>query len=552
MTWFDSPRGRAKVHGLPRQSWAYPAAAGIFALMFSMPSLGQASSPAVSCESLAKQTLPNTAITTAQMVAPGDLKMPSRSIGGPPPGGTGGPAGQQAAPFGRRPRTDLTKLPAICRVQAAVRPSRENEATLEVWLPATGWNGSLMTMTHPSSASGSVPADVVEGVRRGYAALLNTGPALDAWDIAAKSPDLLLDFGYRTGHAMLVAARAITNAFYGSPVNHAYFLGCSEGGREGFNAAHHYPEDYDGIIVGGSGIQFSIINAAQMYPAWFMSKDRARFIPEPKWTMIHNAVLDACDMIDGIKDRVIADPRQCPFNPDTLLCKGAEADNCLTAPQVEALKATYKGPVNPRTGEVIFPGPVLGGELPVFEFANPDVPMRPAALLYKALVFGDPDWDFRTLDFDKDVQLAIQKVAPAIETAPADLRAYFDRGGRLLYWDGWNDFNNPYYWMDYHAGLQKLLGAEKVAKSFQMYFVPGMQHCSGGEGCDSFDKLGAITEWVTTGRPPARILSSHIENGIVTNTRPICPYPQVAKYKGLGDPNNDANYVCTDTRPGYK
>jgi feruloyl esterase len=536
----------------------------LLALLPGAIALSQSAVPSVPCQSLAKLVLPETTITMAQMVAAGELKMTPQNVSGPPRGGpggagdTGGRGGQQAAPGGPggrggRPSADLTKLPTICRIQATVRPSSENEARLEVWLPASGWTGSLMTMTHPSSASGRVNSDVVDGVRNGYAALLNMGSAFDAWDIAAQSPDLLLDFGYRTGHAMLVAAKAISKEFYGTAVKHAYFLGCSEGGREAFNAAHHYPEDYDGIIVGGSGVEFSIINAAQLYPAWFMSKDRARFIPQPKWVMIHNAVLDACDEIDGVKDRVIADPRQCPFNPDTLLCKGAEADNCLTAPQVEALKATYKGPVNPRTGEVIFPGPALGGELPVFEFANPDVPMRPAHLLYRALVFGDnPNWDFKTLDYDKDVQLAKQKVGPAIETAPADLKAYIDRGGKLLYWDGWNDFNNPYYWMDYYAELQKRFGAEKVSKSFQMYFSPGMQHCSGGEGCDTFDKLGPITEWVTTGKPPARILASHQESGKVTFTRPLCPYPQVAKYKGSGDTNDAANFVCTNTKPGYK
>ena len=313
-----------------------------------------------------------------------------------------------------------------------------------------------------------------------------------------------------------------------------------------------YPEDYDGIIVGGAGVQFSMINAAQLYPAWFMSKDRARFIPEPKWVMVHNAVLDACDELDGVKDRVIQDPRRCPFNPDSLLCKGAEADNCLTAPQIEALKAIYKGPVNPRTGEVIFPGPVLGGELPVFEFANPDVPMRPAEKLYKHLVMRDPNWDFTTMDYDKDVQSAIERVAPALETAPADLEAFIDRGGKLVYWDGYNDFNNPYYWMDYYAELQTSFGADKVADSVRMFFLPGVQHCAGGEGCDTFDKLGTIAEWVNTGKPPERIITSRRESGNVTRTCLVCRYPQVARYKGSGDTNDAANFVCEDAKPGYK
>jgi feruloyl esterase len=173
----------------------------------------QSAVPSVPCESLAKLALSSAAITSAQPVAGGELKLQPQNAGGPLPGGLGAPggaAGQQTAPAVQRPRTDFSKLPAICRVQATVRPSSQNEVKLEVWLPASDWNGSLMTMTHPSSASGNVSVDVIEGVRRGYAALLNMGPAFDAWDIAAKSPDLLLDFGHRTGHAMLVAAKAIS------------------------------------------------------------------------------------------------------------------------------------------------------------------------------------------------------------------------------------------------------------------------------------------------------------------------------------------------------
>jgi feruloyl esterase len=464
------------------------------------------------------------------------------------------PSAVQSAAGPHWPKSDLSKLPALCQVQATVRLSGQNEANLELWLPPAGWNRSLISATHPSSSTGFVNNEIVDGVQQGYAALLNMSPSFDAWDIAAKSPDLLLGFGYREGHAMLVAAKAIAATYYGAPVKHAYFIGCSEGGREGFNAAHHYPEDYDGLIVGGSGNQFALINAAQLYPAWFISRDPARFIPRQKWVMIHNAVLDACDELDGVKDRVIEDPRLCNFKPESLLCKGAEADSCLNAPQVETLKATYKGAVNPRTGEVLFPGPALGGELPLFEFASPDAPMKPALLLYKSLVFGDnPNWDFKTLDYDKDIQRAIEKVGPALHTAPADLKDFFNSGGKLIIWDGWNDYNSPYYWMDYYAEMERLFGAARVASHVTMYFSPGMQHCVGGEGCDRFNKLGAISEWVTTGKAPARILASHLDDGKApAHTRPLCPYPQVDKYKGSGDINDAANFICTDAKRGYK
>ncbi len=529
-----------------------------FWILLALPALaplhgeGQASLSTPNCENLARLAVTNGSIVAAQTVAAGELKLaPAAAL---PPSAQTALGPQDAGGPGRRPpQTDLSKLPAICRVQGSVKPSTGNDARFEVWLPLTGWNGSSVTVTHPTSAGGMVNSEVVQGVRNGYAALLNMSPSFDDWASAAKTPDQLLDQGYRDGHAMIIAAKTILQAFYGSPVHHAYYEGCSEGGREGFSAAQHYPEDYDGIIVGGAGNQFALINAAQLFPAWTMGQHPGSFIPQRKWSMIHAAVLDACDGIDGVKDRLIEDPRQCNFKPESLLCKGEQNDTCLTAPQAEALKAIYKGLVNPRTGHVLFPGPALGGELPVFEFANPDAPMQPAYLLYKALVFGGKtNWDYRTLDFDKDLQLAYEKVGPALHTAPADLKDFIHRGGKIIIWDGWNDYNNPYYWMDYYAELQKRFGAGKLAEHVAMYFLPGVQHCGGGEGCDSFSKLDAISAWVTSGKPPAWIHSSRIEHGNIMKTHPVCRYPQVAKYKGSGDAGNEANWICADASSGYR
>jgi len=176
------------------------------------------------------------------------------------------------------------------------------------------------------------------------------------------------------------------------------------------------------------------------------------------------------------------------------LCKGAETENCLTAPQIEGAEGDLQRSCQPAVGEVIFPGPALGGELPVFEFANPDVPMRPANLLYAALVFGDPNWDFKTLDYDKGVQLAKDKVASAIETARPTSR-HSSTVGEAVVLGRMERLQQSLLLDGLPAELQKLFGAEKVAKSFQMYFLPGVNHCGGGEGCDNFSKLGAITEW---------------------------------------------------------
>ena len=520
---------------------------------------GQSLKPAVSCESLAKASLPGVTIVSAQTVAAGDMKMaPGAAL--PPsaqaalgPAGQARPAGQAApgaAPAGRPPRVDLSKLPSICRVEGTVLPSADDVAKFEVWLPSAGWNGSTLTITHPTSAGGNVNTEVIDALNKGFGALLNMSPSFDDWATAGKSADQLLDQGYRTGHAMLVAAKAIANALYGTPVKHALYEGCSEGGREGFNAAHHYPADYDGIIVGGSGNQFARINAAQLYPAWFAAQDRARFISKDEWSMIHKAVVDACDEIDGVKDRIINDPRTCHWDPNSLLCKGEKTDSCLTAPQIEELKAAHQGPVDPVTHESIFPGPVMGGELQLPEFSIPDVPMHPAYQLYASLVENDPKWDFKTMDLHKDFVLAMQKVGPALHTAPADLKDFVDHGGKMIIWDGWNDYNSPKYWIQYLADMQKDFGAAKVDKKVAVYFLPGVQHCGGGEGADSFSKLDAIASWVETGKAPESIPSSKIVAGKTTMTRPVCRYPQVSKYKGTGDPNATENWTCVAGKPG--
>lgn len=509
---------------------------GFTVLGLALTGFAQSAASGGACENLAKQTLPDTTATMAQSYGAGEFK-------------TAAPAGGPQSAL----RGDTSQLPAICRVQATVRTSSETEVKLELWLPSSGWNGSLMALTFPGFRGSSPERDIVDGVTRGYAALMSTGEGLGSAPTTCKSPEKQIDWGYRGLHVITVAAKAFAAAFYGSPVKHAYFLGCSEGGREGFNAAHHYPADFDGIIVGGSGNQFARINAAQLYPAWLISKNTARFIPEPKYTMVHNAAVKVCDSLDGVVDGVIGEPRNCPFDPNTLLCKGVEADDCLTAPQIELLKMIYAGAINPRTKELIFPGPAVGSEPRVFEFANDKKPMGGALNLYQYAVFNnDPNWDWKMLDFDKDVALATQKVGPYLHTTPADLKAFLDSGNKLIIWDGWNDYNSPYYWMNYYAELQKLFGAAKVSKSVKMYFSPGMNHCAGGEGCDTFDKVGAIASWVETGKAPERILASHLDKGKVAFSRPLCVYPQVAKYKGTGDNTDAANFVCADYKPAGK
>jgi feruloyl esterase len=521
MKLWDSAHCGVTTLGLLKQSFKCLVVAGLFTVS-ALHVFSQAGAPAVSCDSLAKAALPDTRITLAQSYAEGEY----------------------VTPPDMQTHTPAAKLPAICRVLATITTSSDSEVKAEVWLPQSGWNGNMVGATYPGRPVVQ-HNELIDGVRSGYAAVMIDGLALDRWAAAAGHPEQLIDDGYRGMHLITVTGKALIKAFYGRPAKYSVFLGCSEGGREGLNEAHHYPEDYDGISIGGAGHIFANINAAQLYPAWLVSKNPARFLSEKKWNMVHEAVVKACDGLDGVIDGVIEDPRECHFDVKQLQCKGEEADDCLTAPQVEFLQLIYKGTINPRTKEVIFEGPAFGSELKIIEFANDKKPMYPALELYKSLVFGDdPNWDLAKMDMDKDVALATQKIGPYLHTEPKDLKAFFARGGKLIVWDGWNDYNSPNHWINFGNEVGKLYGPKTSDASLRLYFSAGMDHCFGGAGCDTFDKLGAIAGWVETGKAPESMKAAHYQDGKVEHTRLMCAYPLVDKYKGTGDTKDAANWTC--------
>ena len=278
-------------------------------------------------------------------------------------------------------------------------------------------------------------------------------------------------------------------------------------------------------------------------PPWQPSRIPASYIPKEKYALIHKAVLDACDALDGVKDGVLEDPRRCHFDPGILLCKDADTAVCLTAPQVEAARKIYAGPKNPHTGQQVFPGLAIGSELTWAALAGGPDPFAIADSHFKYLVFKNPNWDFRTLNFDTDVALADKLDNNTINATDPNLKEFVSHGGKLLIYHGWNDqLIAPENSINYY---QSVLSAKTGTQdSVRLFMAPGMTHCSGGDGPSQFDSIGALEQWVEGAKPPDKIVASHAIDGKVDRTRPLCPYPRTAKYRGTGSTDEASSFIC--------
>jgi feruloyl esterase len=504
------------------------AASGLWVLLLSGTAFGEGTAPAVSCESLAKLALPDTTITLAQPVAAGEFKLPE---------------GAQRPPGGVLPST-----PAFCRVAATLKPSSDSSIRMEAWLPLSGWNGKFWGEGNGGFGGRVSYRGLVDAVRRGYAAAGcdaghdSSKPEEEEGKFLLGHPEKLIDYGHRAIHLMTVRGKELVNAFYGVPPRCAYFFGYSLGGYQSITEARRYPEDYDGISSGKPIPSFVLFNAEQLWPAWLISRDPAKFIPKEKYAVIQDAVMSKCDALDGVKDGQITEPPHCPFDPGELLCEGAERPTCLTAPQVELMRQTYQGPVNPRTKEVIFPGPAMGGETAQFFWFADHEPRRVALDMYKYVVFKDPGWDWKTLDYDKDIAKALEATERDLLT-DANLTAFVDRGGKMMMYIPWVDYHSGTHVAGYYAEVVKTVGADKARNSLRLFQIP----CIGGPSCDAFEKVGVLERWVEKGEVPDEILQSYEVDG-ETRTRPLCAYPKVPQYKGTGDTDKAENFVCSESR----
>jgi Tannase and feruloyl esterase len=506
-----------------------------------------------SCEKLAGAQIPGATISLAQTVAAG-------AFVGPP------------APFSGLNVSALYKgLPVFCRVVAVAKPTADSDIKVEIWLPVAGWNGKLQGIGNGGFAGLIDYVQLGVAMSKGYAGTAtdagHTGTPVDAtW--ALGHPEKVVDFGHRGIHEMTRVAKEAVHAFYGRTPQRSYFAGCSDGGREALMEAQRYPADYDGILAGAPANYWTALLSTAAWDTQALTLDAASFIPPAKIPAISAAVLAACDELDGVRDGILNDPRQCHFDPATLQCKaGEDTDKCLTAPQATALRKIYAGPHDPY-GHEIFPGYLPGAEdgkggwgLWITGPAPLKSMMAFFAIGYFSnMVYEKSDWNYETFNLEAGMKSAEEKTASALNAINPDLSAFEARGGKLILYHGWEDPAIPAInTVNYYQSVIATMGP-RADLFLRLYMVPGMQHCDNGPGPDSFGQVGKLTfddpqhsvnagleQWVEKDTAPSTIIASKYsaeDEHHVTMTRPLCAYPQAAKYKGGGDINDATNFVC--------
>ena len=470
-----------------------------------------------------------------------------------------------AAPDNARSRGVSVDTP-FCRVSGVARPTADSEIRFEVWLPpAEAWNGRFRGVGAGGSTGAISYGPMSTSVTDGYAVVAtdnghtSTSGFDGSWSLG--HPQRVVDFGHRAQHEATVAGKAVTARYYGRAADYAYFVGCSQGGHHALMEAQRYPDDYDGIVAGAPANYWTGLMAGELWSGLASLHDPAGSLPDAKLPMLGAAVLAACDDVDGLADGLIDDPRKCDVDVAALECANGDDTDCLTAAEVEAVEKIYEGPRNPRTGERIYPGYPPGSEY----FASPGgiggwgpfwagiaEPGGSSNDFMKYTVFRDPDYDVRTFDFDRDWalvnerQVADDTLASALNATDADLSPLDARGGKLLIYHGWADpLVTPYNTVDYYEEVVRSVGGRAEAEDFvRLFMAPGVGHCRGGAGPDRFDMPAALERWVEQGVAPDRITASHMTDGEVDRTRPLCPYPQVARWTGQGSIDEAANFRC--------
>lgn len=461
------------------------------------------------CESLEALARPNTTITAARLV----------------------------------PADTPASRPAHCRVTAVARPSTDSHITIEIWLPAENWNGKFQAVGNGGWAGVVSTPAMTQALRAGYAtASTDTGHQGEQGGaaFALGHPEKVTDFAWRAVHEMTVTAKAAIAEYYGRPARLSYFNGCSTGGRQGLMEAQRFPEDYDGIIAGAPVNNMIRLSASQVQRQVESIKSPARRLSPDKITLLAKAAVAACDAKDGAIDGLISDPEKCDFDPAVLACKAGEGADCLTAAQVETVRRAYST-VKTSTGEAVYPGSVVGFEAGL---RMPEAPLELHFSPFRYIGRQDANWDPMMFDLDADLRSTLTR-GGVIEANDPNLAAFKARGGKLLLYHGWADpgpspANTIAY---YNAAAQAVGGSPDDWMRF--FAMPGMGHCRGGPGPDQADFVGALDRWRDLGIAPSRIEASRVSNGRVEMTRPLCPYPQVARYKGTGNLNEAASFVCT-------
>lgn len=464
------------------------------------------------------------------------------------------------------------KLPEHCRIHGVLQP----EVQFWVYLPSN-WNGRIYMAGH-SGYAGDGPGDkkdmsakVASGIAHNFATVFtNTGHDSEyqplgtfAYNELAKT----LDYSYRSVHLTIGTAKELVRQYYKRPAAKSYWDGCSTGGRQGLMEAQRFPGDFDGILVGAPVNDQTNLH---IWMAWvYQEMDKVLIPPKKVVDVLAPKVYEKCDALDGVKDGLIQNPLRCSFDPakDLPICRAEDRDDCFTKPQIDALIRIYSPVMS--NGKEYFPGLQLGAEsVGAYEqrfapkgpsgngwYAYPGLIDQNGSLgamvnfadtFFKYFAFrkDDPNYDWRKLNFDTDVQ-KMSEVREMLDAVDPDLSAFRTRGGKIIHYHGWADTGPPAsFSVKYYDEVRNAMGPKETPGFYRLFMVPGMYHCQGGFGPDVFDPMTSLIEWVERGKAPDQMMGLQIQDGAIKRSLPLCPYPQIAKYKGAGDVNKADSFVC--------
>jgi feruloyl esterase len=458
-------------------------------------------------------------------------------------------------------------MPAHCRVNGTISP----EIEFEVNLPAS-WNGRLY-MIGNGGLAGQGPDDPGRASDRSTAlangfAMASTNTGHDArkepgGTFVLSNPQKAIDYAHRAVHLTAVTAKAVAKEYYATPVARAYWNSCSNGGRQGLIEAQRYPEDFDGIVANAPWVEQTGFTVGAL---WNQRAITETPLTRDKLEVLARSAMAKCDAVDGLADGLIDDPRECAFDParDVPSCGANGGNECLTPAEATSAAKIYGGPVS--NGKPWFPGFMVGSEaivaapngtqnsgwMNLIIAAQPDA--KPADFnlaegVLRYLVFDPPrpDYDFRNFDFDRDVG-QLERWGKLANANDPDLSKFRARGGKLIMTYGWADaILQPLMGVSYYERATAANGP-KTTDFFRLFMVPGMAHCAGGVGPDQNDAVTAVIDWVEKGAAPDSLIASKIVDGRVVRSRPLCPYPQVARYRGEGSVDDAASFRCVAPR----
>ncbi|MGD1096852.1 MAG: tannase/feruloyl esterase family alpha/beta hydrolase [Bryobacteraceae bacterium] len=521
------------------------AAAGlIVAALWSQPAAF-----AANCEGLTALSLPNTTITLAKSV----------------------PAGSFTPPAGQ----PINNLPAFCEVHGVLKPTEASMINFEVWLPESNWNGKFEGVGNGGLAGTIGYGPMGTALRSGFAtASTDTGHISKEPATWLENTERLIDYSYRGLHLTTVNAKSIADAFYGQAAKYSYYIGCSTGGKQGLMEAQRFPADYDGIVAGDAANFWTHQMMSEVWNGVVTGTPETN-LPREKLEIVQTAALAACDALDGAVDGLVSDPMRCHFDVKKLQCKGADGPNCLTAAQVGAVEKIYTGPVT-KSGKKLYAGMYPGGELGWGKDGGQMVINRGNTSgvssydFWRYAFFHNPEWDFRSMDFERDIALADEKLGPLTNATNPNLGEFQKLGHKMIYYHGAADPLIPAQnGIDYYETVvatqgKGASGLERTQQFYRAFLVPGMYHCAGGPGATAFggnapapsnqvdadhDLISSVSRWVEKGTAPDKIIATKYvdnkrENGVAFQ-RPLCAYPLVARYKGSGDMKDASNFTCS-------